>query len=577
MRLRPGSYQRASCCVLSVAVVLLNSLSVHTRQALVTQWSFPTQNNPRVVISNASVISINAWDKNEVSIKAEVLAAAIQAEEVRIKSETNKLDISCDPAKSDRRIFLTISVPAQAVLEMRSNGNTIQVAEPAEQIILSNASKELLQLSVPESAALDMKEARNAVERRQLGPLGNARIGISGQRLGAGPPYVKVNAPKTLVVVARGTIEPPQRPPTLAATTIARRSGPMGEALRRSAPQLIRPSARLDPPAQVNRRGQDEEALKLETYLVNLNVSATDRAGRAIPDLTKEDFAVYEDGVPQLISFFSPQQSPFNLVLLIDLSGSMRDEIDLIRETALHFLEVISSLDSVAVVTFTTDVVVVSHLTKDRDDLRDSIDFMLAPAGGTAFYDALAYALVEVLRKVKGQRNAVIAITDGEDNALQSRLELRAVGASIAQGSFLTFDELLEGAAENDALIYPIHLDPMVLQPVTTQTTSTGKTALTVQIQTSSDPRKLVTSALTQIAKSQLRSLADGSGGRFYHADRIEDLKGVFEQVAAELRTLYSMAYTPTNLNFDGRFRRIRVQVNKPDVAIRTRPGYYGR
>jgi Ca-activated chloride channel family protein len=74
-----------------------------------------------------------------------------------------------------------------------------------------------------------------------------------------------------------------------------------------------------------------------------------------------------------------------------------------------------------------------------------------------------------------------------------------------------------------------------------------------------------------------LNWLADASGGRFYHADRIEDLKGVFEQVAAELRTVYSVAYTPKNLNFDGSFRRIRVQVNRPEVAIRTRPGYYGK
>jgi VWFA-related protein len=350
----------------------------------------------------------------------------------------------------------------------------------------------------------------------------------------------------------------------------------MAEALRRSAPHLIRPSDRRGQPVEINKPAPPEDAVKLETYLVNLNVSATDRAGRAIPDLTRDDFTVYEDGVPQLISFFAPQQSPFNLVLLIDLSGSMSEKIDLIKETALHFLGVISSLDSVAVVTFTTDVVVVSHLTKDRDDLRDSIDFMLAPAGGTSFYDALGYALVEVLRKVKGERNAVIAISDGEDNALQSRLELRAIGAGIAQGSFLTFDELLEGAAENDALIYPIHLNPADVQPGTTRTTS-GLTSPSVQIQTSSAPRKLITSALTEIAKGQLHSLANASGGRFYHADRIEDLKGVFELVGAELRTVYSVAYTPKNLNFDGSFRRIRVQVNRPDVAIRTRPGYYGK
>ena len=127
----------------------------------------------------------------------------------------------------------------------------------------------------------------------------------------------------------------------------------------------------------------------------------------------------------------------------------MKDEIELIKETALHFLDVISAQDNVAVVTFTTDVTVVSPLTKDRDDLRESIEYMLAPAGGTAFYDALGYALVETLRKVKGQRNAVIAITDGEDNTLQAKImeKLRPMRGPVA-GSFLTFEELLDGARE---------------------------------------------------------------------------------------------------------------------------------
>jgi Ca-activated chloride channel homolog len=90
-------------------------------------------------------------------------------------------------------------------------------------------------------------------------------------------------------------------------------------------------------------------------------------------------------------------------------------------------------------------------------------------------------------------------------------------------------------------------------------------------------PNLQIQSEVTEIATKQLHSLADASGARFYHANRIEDLRGVFEQVAAELRTVYSMAYTPTNLRYDGSFRKISVNVNKPDVVVRTRPGYYGR
>jgi Ca-activated chloride channel homolog len=359
------------------------------------------------------------------------------------------------------------------------------------------------------------------------------------------------------------------RPPTLAATTIARRTSAMSRALRRSNPQLIRPTR--EQPSTFTSPHTEEDALKLETHLVNLNISATDREGRAAPGLNREDFSVYEDGVKQQVSFFSPERSPFNLILLIDLSGSMKDEIELIKETAIHFLDVISAQDNVAVITFTTDVTVVSHLTKDRDDLRESIDWMLAPAGGTSFYDALGFALVEEFRKVKGQRNAIIAITDGEDNALQSKLyQKERPGARVpSTGSFLTFEELLDGATESDAMIYPIHLNPTSPQVIIQLTPGANVSVSPPLVQNSSE--------LTEIATKQLHALADASGGRFYHADHIEDLKGVFEQVAAELRTVYSMAYTPTNLNYDGQFRRIRVKVSKPGVVIRTRPGYYGR
>ena len=94
---------------------------------------------------------------------------------------------------------------------------------------------------------------------------------------------------------------------------------------------------------------------------------------------------------------------------------------------------------------------------------------------------------------------------------------------------------------------------------------------------TSKSPMIQAQDELTALAKEQLHSLADATGAKLYHANRIGDLKGVFEQVAAELRTVYGMAYTTSNLNFDGRFRKIRVVVNKPDVVVRTRPGYYGR
>ena len=578
MNFRLRSYRLTGCWILSTIIILLDGLTGFT-QGPQAEHHFPTQGNPRITISNAYSISIVSWGKNEVSIAAEVSGASIQVDEIRITPEKNKLAIMCNPSKPDRQIYLTLRVPAKAFLEIKSHGNRVEIKEPAGQITIL-ASRELIQLGVPESSSLDMLAAPNAVEQRRIGQGGSVRIAIGKRQSGTSPPFVKVTAATAWVIAARGSIAPVTsitsitptvtRNPTLAATTIARRNSSMSRALRRSNPQLTRPQR--DQPAAVNSSDPEEGSLKLETHLINLNVSATDNTGKAIPDLKQGDFSVYEDGVKQQISFFSPERSPFNLVLLIDLSGSMKDEIELIKETAIHFLDVIGTQDSVAVVTFSTDVTVISHLTKDRDDLRESIDWMLAPAGGTAFYDALGYALVEEFRKVKRERNAVIAITDGEDNILQANLVGKLRPGSLrgpAAGSFLTFEELLDGATESDTLIYPIHLNPTPPQPIIPANIPSAAQ--------SQSPLVQVQSEMTEIATKQLHSLADASGGRFYHANRISDLHGVFDQVAAELRTVYSMAYTPTNLNYDGRFRKIQVQVNKPGVAIRTRPGYYGR
>jgi VWFA-related protein len=573
MNIKSKPYRIAGCCILAVTVSL--PCATAFTQAPQPEHKFPTQANPRIVVSDASTISISPWEKNEVSIVAEVSGATVQVDEVKVKAEKNRLEINCVPLKPDRSIHLTLRVPAKSTVEVKNNGNRVEVKEPASQTNI-NASANLIQLNVPESSSLDMRNAPNAMEHRQFGARGSGRFGIGNRRLeGAGPTEVKVTAETAQVIVTRGLTTPQvttvTRNPTIAATTIARRTSSMSKALGRSNPQLMRPQR--DQQSGVNPSQNEEGAVKLETHLVNLNVSATDKDGKSVPGLKQEDFSIYEDGVLQRISFFSPERSPFNLVLLIDLSGSMKDEIELIKETAIHFLDVISAEDSVAVVTFTTDVTVVSHLTKDRDDLRESINWMLAPAGGTSFYDALGFALVEALRKVKGQRNAVIAITDGEDNNLQSSLlqRLRPGGfrGPLLSGSFLTFEELLDGATESDALIYPIHLNPTPPQIIIQ---ANGNPPPRIQ-----SPILDIQSELTQIATKQLRSLADASGGRFYHASRIGDLMGVFEQVAAELRTVYSMAYTPTNQKYDGSFRKIRVQASSADIAVRTRPGYYGR
>ncbi len=133
----------------------------------------------------------------------------------------------------------------------------------------------------------------------------------------------------------------------------------------------------------------------------------------------------------------------------------------------------------------------------------------------------------------------------------------------------MTFDQLLDGVMEAEALVYPVYLAGTNQNIYVSSSPGAAASPTT--------PANQNQARITETAERQLQELARVSGARMYTAERIEDLKGVFDQVAAELRTIYSMAYSPSNTNFDGKFRQIRVQVNRPGVALRTRRGYYAR
>ena len=305
-----------------------------------------------------------------------------------------------------------------------------------------------------------------------------------------------------------------QRQLTIAAQKIALRNSLMSSSLRKSEPRLLNlynDKLKNDPAAS---KETDNDEVKLESHLVNLSVSATDRDGKAISGLGKDDFSVYEDDVKQQITQFSPEHTPFNLVILLDMSGSVESKRGLIKDAALHFIDVINPKDKVAVITFTTDVIAVSHLTDSREDTRDNISNLVFPTGGTSFYDSLGYVLVEELRKVKGQRNAVVVLTDGEDNSIMSNLTRDFNTINHRNGSFLTFAELLEGVKEADALIYPIHVEVganfrksnAIMAPPSTGKGNNNGARL-------SQPNPIPAEA-SAIAKKQLQQLADVSGGR---------------------------------------------------------------
>lgn len=291
----------------------------------------------------------------------------------------------------------------------------------------------------------------------------------------------------------------------------------------------------------------DEETVVLKAALVNLNVSVTNRSGQALANLKKEEFELAENGEQQRIEFFQSQSAPFNLVLVLDLSGSIKDKLDIIKSAALRFVDVLGPEDKVAVVSFTHEIRVVSQLTSDRNELKRRIKAIEKPEGGTAFYETLWFTLADTLRGTRGQRNAVVVMTDGVDSSLD-----RYNPAPTR----VTFDQLARRLEEADAMVFPVYLDTEYEEVFERGNSSSESYA---------------------IARDQLERIAALTGGQMFKAEKAGDLSGVYKQVAAAIRTVYSVGYYPSNTERDGTFRRVRVNVNRSDAAVRTKRGYYAK
>ena len=295
------------------------------------------------------------------------------------------------------------------------------------------------------------------------------------------------------------------------------------------------------------RAKASDDAIVLTSSLVSMNVSVTDRAGKILAGLKKEDFKIAENGEEQQVEFFAPSTAPFNLVLLLDLSGSITDKIEVVKSAALHFLDSVGPDDKVAVVAFTREPTVISNLTNNRDLLRKRIKAIKKPEGGTAFYEAVWFTLVDTLRGTEGQRNAIVIMSDGVDNSLERFNPAH---------SRVSFDQMARKLRGSDCIVFPIYLDTEYEEVFERGNSSSESYA---------------------IARDQLAMIADVTGGRLFQAQHPEDLAGVYNQVAEALRTVYSVGYYPTNGQRDGSFRRVSIGVDQANSVVRARKGYYAR
>jgi VWFA-related protein len=292
------------------------------------------------------------------------------------------------------------------------------------------------------------------------------------------------------------------------------------------------------------------ETLRIDTDLVNLSISVFNRdLSRGVPSLEQKHFAIFENGSPQEISFFASAQTPFDLVLLLDLSGSTADKIDLIRKSSKHFVDAARPNDRLAVITFTTDVQAVSLLTEDRQGLKQRIDQIEKSRSGTNFWDALRFVLEHVLSqsRAENRRSAIVVMTDGVDNGLPD---------VAGDGSKTSFEELLKIVGASDSIVLPIYLD-------TERETIKNRQA---------------TAQTFELARKYLAQLADESGNSVYRARRVKDLDGVYEHVIKDLSTVYSIGYRPTNRTRDGAWRGVTVQlVEHPELNARSKRGYFAK
>ncbi len=320
------------------------------------------------------------------------------------------------------------------------------------------------------------------------------------------------------------------------------------------------------------------ETIRFDTDLVTINVVVSERSGEpGVERLRVEDFNVIEDGVRQKIASFSTAGVPFSLVLLIDTSGSTRDEVALIRQAARRFLDALRPADRLAIVQFNREVELVRNLTDDRERLEKGLN-QLQPGSGTSFYDALQLTIDDVLGKIAG-RKVVIALTDGVDSF--GHLTYDQITPAVEQaGATIYFLQLDTEAFTGDGLQRDCHLpghfefSAKQLRKYRGEYGEKGGPFNESHCELSRIERLQINRRLYESARRELRTIATQTGGQVFPVTRISQLDEAYSRIAAELKSVYSIAYYPTSEKHDGRWRRLQVEVRRPGLVARTRPGY---
>ena len=334
-----------------------------------------------------------------------------------------------------------------------------------------------------------------------------------------------------------------ERPLTVAAKAIIRSGDSLlMEAIRRASPKYFGDYARTLPPMKreptfaPKSTQTDSPAAPVKTARVRV----TDLNNRSIAGLDAKDFEVTEGGTSREIVSVGQSTAPFNLVLLLDVSGSVEDYINFIRKAARNFVNTVGKDDRVSIVIFNDDVKVISKFTTDKGKLSESLDTFDA-GGGTAYYDALAYAVSDTLRPLKGDRTAIVILTDGDDNR-----------------SFLAFDSLLGSIQESGALIYPLYVPSGLIADAAANPNA------------DIDPVRKKYMSLTLKAAGEGEKMARVSGGVYYQIERISDIQKAYEDIVVQLRSAYNITFrSDTNtVGGSGVSPRLKIRTKRDNTFV---------
>ena len=506
-------------------------------------------------------IFASAEQQKKVTVDAKSAGAAIVPEDILVESKGTDIRIDVRPRGEKDRIDLTVTIPVRSKVEVEGQAGAVDVIGNVESATVKTDTG-TIHADVP-LEALKFNFVWEASKPRymsdvELPPIKEKAAGaykLSG-RLG------EKDVDKELLVALdfrtqRGVvllnIDPErapsdlrERPLTEAARAIVRSGdSELIQAIRKVSPKMFGDYAKTLPPPDkepelVRRAPPGRIVSSVAPQLMRFTASVTDRNGRAIGGMRESDFTVWENGIERRVTNVAPANEPFNLVLLLDVSGSIQERMDFIRKAARDFLRTTSPQDRISIISFRDDIQVISDFSTDRQMLSRKLDEIDA-GGGTALYDAMGYVLSEPLKRLRGERTAIVVMSDGDDNK-----------------SFLPFPAILEALTESGALVYPLYV-PSGLIPET----SVPKPEITI------DPLRTRYLTLTTRAEEEGRKLAAVSGGIYYPIRRIEDLQKAYNDVVAQLRSAYTITYASNSVSSAP---RVRVRTNRDGASVRLSP-----